>query len=97
MKTTPQTNTQHTPGPWKVREEYIHQIIGTDGWGAVADCAIGVRTPEEKDANARLIAAAPDLLAIAEAFVVDYAPNAGELAKWRGRFRDAIRKAQGGA
>lgn len=51
------TETQHTPGPWKV---------GADG-GIVAEDCYRVATVEKsrrlsRDANARLIAAAPGLL-----------------------------------
>ena len=44
---------------------------------------------------ARLLSEAPALLSLAEAFCADYAPNAAELAKWRGKFRAAIRQAKG--
>jgi hypothetical protein len=65
------TTTQHTPGPWKLAENPI-------GWqplisAEVADSIgpiwhVGIanargRSHEEAKANARLIAAAPDLLA----------------------------------
>ncbi len=51
---------KHTPGPWKV--------VGTEIWGANVKIASGRGAYDEKDrqknkANARLIAAAPDLLA----------------------------------
>ena len=55
---------QHTPGPWKVEpplsalNEYGYEVI-RDGVGI---CELG-RT-EQDGANARLIAAAPDLLAM---------------------------------
>jgi len=58
---------KHTPAPWK-----IHKNIGKKGeLGIVADaapCIIAVmgnqrEWPEEAEANARLIAAAPELLA----------------------------------
>jgi hypothetical protein len=39
--------------------------------------------------------AAPQLLEVAEAFCVDYCPNPAELAKWRDKFRAAIRAAKG--
>ena len=52
---------EHTPGPWKV--------VGTEIWGANVKIASGRGAYDEKDrqknkANARLIAAAPDLLEI---------------------------------
>ena len=63
--------TQHTPGPWKIfwrtnDMDYTWPIVGigeANGEGVV-DCGFGVwRDGEEALANARLIAAAPDLLA----------------------------------
>ena len=54
---------EHTPGPWKV--------VGTEIWGANVKIASGRGAYDEKDrqknkANARLIAAAPDLLEAAK-------------------------------
>ena len=61
--------TKHTPGPWKVgqylgslRQFVIHTDVGDKGRGsdvAVTSIAFG---SDETVANARLIAAAPDLL-----------------------------------
>ena len=67
---------QHTPGPWSyngradhcdVGREY-HEITGADGFEIINQN--GVVTTEE---DARLIAAAPELLAVAAYF--DYAYN----------------------
>jgi len=60
--------TQHTPGPWIVERENGETHVRTDdidGW-YVATCP---EQPGDGDAidNARLIAAAPDLLAALEA------------------------------
>lgn len=49
---------KHTPGPWLI--EVNGFIIAPDGF-SVADCDRG-RDVNEADANARLIAAAPDML-----------------------------------
>lgn len=61
-----QQQAQHTPGPWETdRGAYVHQI----GGGTVARAYAGgaaARTKEgkaEEEANARLIAAAPELYA----------------------------------
>ena len=64
---------KHTPGPWKVeyghRSNYPHQIVSTTikdrmgrsqiitTWGAIA-----IKSSDEGQANARLIASAPDLM-----------------------------------
>lgn len=62
---------QHTPGPWyALSGGYVSTTVGPD-WPShvVADCNIGSlvqRSEYQKtaDANARLIAQAPDLLAL---------------------------------
>jgi hypothetical protein len=56
--------TQHTPGPWKFGSKtdgdlYKRNIAGVDGYHVAA---VSSRDDHEVDANARLIAAAPDLL-----------------------------------
>ena len=56
--------TQHTPGPWTVDNQYIH---GPDGIRFLAVAGDGAG-----QANARLIASAPDLLAsLEELFATD--------------------------
>lgn len=64
---------KHTPGPWKVakRQRYTIDVVVP----AVSKNTIGytiaqVSTAGEGEANARLIAAAPDLLAALEAAIV---------------------------
>ncbi len=72
----------HTPGPWTAVEheqasgERGWWSVLRGAWdishnqaakpGVVADCQYSAMTPEENEANARLIAAAPDLLAALE-------------------------------
>ena len=56
---------KHTPGPWYVLEtkHCVGGPLGPNGIGSgIAMCGMRARTPEEQEANARLIAAAPDLL-----------------------------------
>lgn len=68
---------EHTPGPWLVRSKRIAGLEGlpaavTQGTAPyTAVCQFNWvmyqrRTTEEYEANARLIAAAPDLLALLE-------------------------------
>ena len=58
---------KYTPGPWRTDPDLGHeQVLGPDGI-IVADCSIFAMvkngsTPERNRANARLIAAAPELL-----------------------------------
>jgi hypothetical protein len=55
----------HTPGPWRFEHysDLYHDIYGADGSLIVDDCGV------IGQANARLIAAAPDLLAACLAFM----------------------------
>jgi hypothetical protein len=58
-----------TPGPWKVIAEeraVSRWIIGTEAEDSVADCSPMTPwlKPDVADANARLIAAAPDMYAV---------------------------------
>ena len=60
------TTTQHTPGPWKaVYSEYGEEIWfgGNDGPGMWEIEGAEAYLPGDHDEQARLIAAAPDLLA----------------------------------
>jgi hypothetical protein len=53
----------HTPGPWKIEDGRVIQGRAFDqSYRNICDLVRG-QTPESADANARLIAAAPDLLA----------------------------------
>lgn len=68
------TAVKHTPGPWKVFHTTNGQTIlgigeaeGSDG---ITDANFGLwRSGPEREANARLIAAAPDMLAALKAFI----------------------------
>ncbi|MGH9462448.1 MAG: hypothetical protein ACRD1X_14625 [Vicinamibacteria bacterium] len=48
----------HTPGPWHAN---CFLVTAENGRG-VTHCGLGLGKPEESEANARLIAAAPELL-----------------------------------
>ena len=60
----------HTPGPWRWSDDYQSRdltdtwgLLGKDGYG-ILSCDGKCNSPQEANAaNARLIAAAPDLLA----------------------------------
>ena len=54
---TDKTKASHTPGPWKYVKS--HAVIDSDDWEI---CDFSSCSTEEGHANARLIAAAPDLL-----------------------------------
>ena len=61
---------EHTEGPWRFRRDEIGKRIGTIG---KADGSEVITTVEYwiKESNARLMAAAPDLLEAAERAVCD--------------------------
>ena len=54
-----------TPGPWRVApvSDYVGAELNVDARERGFICLAGVRGDREAEANARLIAAAPDLLA----------------------------------
>ena len=101
----------HTPGPWtadKLQDQSAFNIF-MQGYGSagasVHHCsnATNCMGSLEVDANARLIAAAPDLLAALQLLVAEYEPNlkafalnAPRKAKWDAA-RAAIAKVEGGA
>ena len=59
---------QHTPGPWDVEPKGSrHFVDGADGLTVAYLDRAGVRERAEIEANARLIASAPELLAALEA------------------------------
>lgn len=63
----------HTPGPWReIRRGMGQSIIAADGM-AVANTGNSKRYPAEKAANARLLAAAPDLLSACEGLLATLA------------------------
>ena len=97
---------KHTPGPWKIRKSVLarndfaiaaeHFIIAETFWH------VGPAMFKDAEANARLIAAAPDLLAACETavtlFEMDNETNEPGTSAWAWLqvARDAIAKARGG-
>ena len=89
MKT--QKTTQHTPGPWAINRAGYLEMAGETCECSAADVST-LRAPyAEANANLRLVAAAPDLLAALEKamrlYGVDMQPA------HRDEFRAAIAKA----
>ena len=66
---------QHTPGPWIIKDDdqYDHVFTAAKPHRRIANVYGGVKGSNDLDlqnqANARLIAAAPELLAACQAFV----------------------------
>ena len=79
------SQTQHTQGPWIYEySPYTSQdgdeIPAFEIFGSEKVCDTNEDRPEhEQEANARLIAAAPDLLGALEEFVADMAGRFGQI------------------
>lgn len=84
--------TQHTPGPWKISKHCSTLVESGDRSIASAGGyqSVGADAHEVNEANAKLIAAAPDLLAILRE-CVDFLPP-GYIGLHQ-RMRDTIKKA----
>ena len=89
---------QHTPGPWMASQAFFFghdslQITGTNGDTSPFLCRLVDDTPDYT-ANARLIAAAPELLEVAHLILaedlLDFLPE-----EYVSRVRAAIAKATG--
>ena len=58
---------KHTPGPWFAENDGDQwQVWHNEGIAHIADVSGGVKPDPTGEANAHLIAAAPELLAVAE-------------------------------
>ena len=91
------SNTKHTPGPWT--HEGNGDITGIEdngfGRGPVDVCSVYLRTVKGRtEANARLIAAAPELLAALQ-MIAGELPCIDNLMSDKDIARAAIAKAQG--
>lgn len=99
MSTT--KDTKHTSGPWVVPSSVSARVVNTELDVCVAVCERDAFSPpgwDECAANARLIAAAPELLAACEAAKKHLEPDLvepGRTVFWK--LVDAIAKAKGGA
>lgn len=74
----------HTPGPWQVNRKYkmsVETCADGQGINLIAECSDpdGFRTSGEDQANARLIAAAPELLAALEVITACVDRNGGSV------------------
>ncbi len=95
----------HTPGPWKIEPEGDRDLLvmeATDPFGEVAWIANryhGERDRATEQANALLIAAAPELLEACERAIAAYdrAASGEPRVVWRGEDVDFMRAAVGKA
>jgi hypothetical protein len=95
------TNAKHTPGPWTISAVCTDEIIGEGGILVARAIQYGhdiIISHEERFSNARLIAAAPDLLE-ALIWALDALENLGitieEMPETIIKARLAISKAEG--
>jgi hypothetical protein len=89
--------TQHTPGPWAATEGYLWRGIRAPS-RVIADMRIvGGVVENEVQANARLIAAAPDMLAALQDIADFWEEPTLSLWVLKSRVSAAIAKAKGAA
>jgi hypothetical protein len=90
------TNATHTPGPWEATVDgFIGHTCPDGDWYVIAAMSHD-RAPETVNSDARLIAAAPDLLAAIKDIVAASDANDGDsLANAIQASRAAIAKAKG--
>jgi len=82
----------HTPGPWKVGESQTFAAVwGKGAYEHIASC--GNLTPET-EANARLIAAAPEMLALLKR-VPGNGAAPDDLRGWEAEIRALLAKIEG--
>ena len=84
---------KHTPGPWEAKRGFVRDANGV----SLADAWDYTRPQEECYVNARLMAAAPDMLEALEAFVAEaeqYEERAQTLLSFDGLVQ-AMAKAKG--
>ena len=91
---------KHTPGPWRVVEDRVPASLEVyAGKTAIAECWRRADALTEL-ANARLIAAAPELLASLQIMVDRFIDTEGSFGAWENEAievaRAAIAKATGG-
>jgi hypothetical protein len=91
---------KHTPGPWVADDGYsaTHLRIRSEDWGTIADVndPYNAMPDGELEANARLIAAAPELLEAAKWMVGRLHRTGLDVAKGpRAALEVAIAKAEG--
>jgi len=93
--------TKHTPGPWTITRKHTPPIFDR-GCIAIGPDIAAIQVPEldtASEANARLIASSPELLAALQILMGLFRPGIAkpdEVAKWD-KARSAIAKATGGS
>lgn len=100
------SETEHTPGPWQVlidpTDEWPKVVAGSKIGKIIANVnpesfcgGVAELVDMPAEANARLIAAAPDLLAALKEAIKIVPLGSTKVAEWVPRAMDAIDKAEG--
>ena|SRR5271157_4352064 len=89
----------YTPGPWEVRERWYIAKVGNSMSHAEVKCCLEIpaTAKDEHEANARLMAAAPDLLEACKAMVARLENDLLDTSLFddvHAKLRDAIAKAE---
>jgi len=94
MKNRIRTASAHTPGPWYVYEDARPIVMATksDNKYDISELCCDDLTTGEIAANARLIAAAPDLLEQAKALITNW--ENGNLSPYIQSLQEAVNKAE---
>ena len=85
---------EHTPGPWRVENQVEHRAIVAANGQPVASTLLAGRTIKTADADARLIAAAPEMLAALETSLLYFGPASDDF-PIKKQIRAALAKAKG--
>lgn len=86
--------TKHTPGPWGIIKGEFGPVIFSGETGAMVAQPVRGSSDDERQANARLLSAAPDLLQSLKE-VVDWLEIAENKSVMHTKARAAIEKATG--
>ena len=89
---------KHTPGPWKV-VDHLNVVTDDDTEALIARVDDGDVSEHQAEGDAKLIAAAPDLLRACEAALNDWREHLGNMARHEPDYlelcRAALKKARG--
>lgn len=99
------TDLGHTPGPWEIRSRHesrmdhttVVRSVAIPGHDYIEVSRLTDPTPEQDQvarANVRLIAAAPELLALLKELIDIEGPQPGHI-EWARKVQAAIAKAEG--
>ena len=86
---------EHTAGKWFLNTN-LTQILNEDGHTIANVSPMGARTAEERDANARILHAAPELLEALKDAIETAEFEKHPFRPWHKKAKDVIARIQGG-